>query len=115
MVTGGIPQACRTRGVRHPLLRLLAVVECGTRAVLAAAFGPEDTGELGYAHTLADAGFDAVEFLRDISSSGAQFLVRSSARRCATPPDAPTWPAWATASYPPCCRFAFVQQLAWKK
>ena len=80
----------------YPLLRLLAVVECGTRAVLAAAFGPEDTGELGYAHRLlgaldrtmlllADAGFDAAQFLHDVAATGAQFLARSSARRCPTP------------------------------
>jgi Insertion element 4 transposase N-terminal/Transposase DDE domain len=80
----------------YPLLRLLAVVECGTRAVLAAAFGPETSGELAYARRLltclnasmlllADAGFDAVEFLREAAGTGAQFLVRSSARRCPTP------------------------------
>jgi hypothetical protein len=80
----------------YPLLRLLAVVECGTRAVLAAAFGPETSGELTYARRLlnclnasmlllADAGFDAVEFLREAAGTGAQFLVRSSARRCPTP------------------------------
>src|SRR5262249_18275815 len=34
---------------------------------------------------LADAGFEAAEFLRDVSAAGAQFLVRSSARRCPTP------------------------------
>jgi len=79
----------------YPLLRLLALVECGTRALLAAAFGPEGTGELGYARRLlgaldatmlllADAGFEAAEFLRDVSAAGAQFLVRSSARRCPT-------------------------------
>jgi hypothetical protein len=76
----------------YPLLRLLAVVECGTRAVLAAAFGPENDGELTYARRLlgslnasmlllADAGFDAMEFLREVAGTGAQFLVRSSARR----------------------------------
>jgi hypothetical protein len=80
----------------YPLLRLLVLVECGTRAVLAAAFGPEATGELSYTRTLlgaldttmlllADAGFDAAEFLRDIGVTGAQFLVRSAARRCPTP------------------------------
>lgn len=79
----------------YPLLRLLAVVECGTRAVLAACFGPESEGELPYAQRLlscldrsmlllADAGFDAVEFLRQVGGTGAQFLVRSSARRCPT-------------------------------
>ncbi|MEZ0077527.1 IS4 family transposase, partial [Planotetraspora sp. GP83] len=77
----------------YPLLRLLVVIECGTRALLSAAFGPESEGELPYAHRLlgaldptmlllADAGFDAAEFLRDVAASGAQFLVRSSARRC---------------------------------
>jgi hypothetical protein len=82
-------------GFGYPLLRLLALVECGTRALLAAAFGPEDTGELAYAQRLlgvldatmlllADAGFEAAQFLRDVSAAGAQFLVRSSARRCPT-------------------------------
>jgi hypothetical protein len=36
----------------YPLLRLLVLVECGTRAVLAAAFGPESDGELTYASRL---------------------------------------------------------------
>ncbi|MFZ3475154.1 transposase [Streptomyces sp. 4.24] len=76
----------------YPLLRLLVIVECGTRAVLAAAFGPETTGEIPYASRLldcldesmlllADAGFDAVRFLHDVQATGSQFLVRSSARR----------------------------------
>jgi Insertion element 4 transposase N-terminal/Transposase DDE domain len=79
----------------YPLLRLLVLTECGTRALLAAAFGPETEGELPYAHRLvhaldptmlllADAGFDATQFLRDVHKSGAKFLVRSSARRCPT-------------------------------
>jgi hypothetical protein len=80
----------------YPLLRLLAVVECGTRAVLAAVFGPETSGKLTYAGhllnclnasmlLLADAGFDAVEFLREAAGTGSHFLVRSSSRRCPTP------------------------------
>ncbi|WP_370269610.1 IS4 family transposase [Streptomyces sp. V4I8] len=80
----------------YPLLRLLVVVECGTRAILAAAFGPESDGELAYAGRLlgvldrsmlllADAAFDATAFLRDVKTSGAQFLIRSSARRVPTP------------------------------
>ncbi|MGW2940105.1 IS4 family transposase [Streptomyces sp. NPDC001156] len=80
----------------YPLLRLVVLVECGTRAILAAAFGPESDGELTYAqrllsaldHTmllLADAGFDANEFARDVHATGAQFLIRSSARRVPTP------------------------------
>lgn len=30
----------------------MALVECGTRALLSAAFGPDTTGELGYARRL---------------------------------------------------------------
>ncbi|MFF3876697.1 IS4 family transposase [Streptomyces sp. NPDC001978] len=80
----------------YPLLRLVVLVECGTRAVLAAAFGPESDGELSYARSLlsvldrtmlvlADAGFDGNQFARDVHATGAQFLVRSSARRVPTP------------------------------
>ncbi|MFF8996387.1 IS4 family transposase, partial [Streptomyces sp. NPDC014983] len=76
----------------YPLLRLVTLVETGTRAMIAAAFGPESDGELPYAShlldklkadmlVLADAGFDAIGFLRDIRATGAQFLVRSSATR----------------------------------
>jgi hypothetical protein len=79
----------------YPLLRLVVLVETGTRALLAAAFGPEDDGELHYAHrllgpldasmlVLADAGFDAWLFLREVSATGAAFVCRSSARRCPT-------------------------------
>jgi hypothetical protein len=77
----------------YPLLRLLVVIECGTRALLAAAFGPERDGELVHARrllgvlddsmlALTDAGFDAAAFLAELAATGAQFLVRSSARRC---------------------------------
>jgi Insertion element 4 transposase N-terminal/Transposase DDE domain len=80
----------------YPLLRLLALIECGTRAVLAAAFGPDTAGELACARPLlnaldatmlllADAGFDAAVFLRDIGLTGAQFLIRSTALRHPTP------------------------------
>jgi hypothetical protein len=80
----------------YPLLRLVVLIECGTRAILAAAFGPESDGELTYAGRLlsvldrtmlllADAGFDANTFARDVQATGAQFLVRSSARRIPTP------------------------------
>jgi hypothetical protein len=76
----------------YPVLRLITLVETGTRAVIAAAFGPEADGELAYATQLlnhlgtrtlllADAAFDAVAFLRDVHSTGAHFLVRSTAGR----------------------------------
>ncbi|WP_370061928.1 transposase [Streptacidiphilus sp. MAP5-3] len=74
----------------YPVLRLITLVETGTRAVIAAAFGPEADGELVYATRLlnrlgarmlllADAAFDAVAFLRDVHATGAHFLVRSTA------------------------------------
>lgn len=79
----------------YPLLRLLVIVECGTRALLAAAFGPESDGETVYAGRLlgcldatmlllADAGFDAIGFLREVAGTGAQFLVRGSGTRIPT-------------------------------
>ncbi|MFI6063555.1 IS4 family transposase [Streptomyces sp. NPDC051286] len=79
----------------YPLLRLLVIVECGTRALLAAAFGPEADGETVYAARLlgrldasmlllADVAFDSRALLEQVSATGAQFLVRSGARRCPT-------------------------------
>lgn len=80
----------------YPLLRLLVLVECGTRALMAAAFGPESEGEIPCARRLlpaldkamlllADAAFDGNEFLDAVHHSGAHFLVRSGARRVPTP------------------------------
>lgn len=76
----------------YPLLRLSVLVECGTRAVLAATFGPEADGETSHARrllhalgkgmlVLADAGYDSWELLRDIAATQAEYLCRSGARR----------------------------------
>ncbi|WP_181809537.1 IS4 family transposase [Streptomyces shenzhenensis] len=76
----------------YPLLRLVALVECGTRALLGAVFGPDTTGELGYAHRLlphlddstvllADAYYDAFDFLQAVTDTGAAFLLRSTRKR----------------------------------
>lgn len=76
----------------YPLLRLVALVECGTRALLGAAFGPDTTGELGYASRLlshldasmmllADAYYDAYDFLEAVTGTGASFLLRSTRKR----------------------------------
>jgi Transposase DDE domain len=92
-VTGRFPKRSGTeREFGYPLMRLVTLVETGTRAIIAAAFGPESDGELAYAArlldrleanmlVLADAGFNAIGFLRGIHTTGAQFLVRSSATR----------------------------------
>ncbi|MFG2915970.1 IS4 family transposase [Kitasatospora sp. NPDC048298] len=76
----------------YPLLRLLTLIECGTRAVLATAFGPETAGETTYAErlldrvthgmlVLLDTGFDGWPLLLQLRSTGAEFLCRSGARR----------------------------------
>ncbi|MEV3859116.1 IS4 family transposase [Streptomyces sp. NPDC050095] len=75
-----------------PMVRLVALVACGTRALLDAAFGPDRIGELSYAHRLlasldasmlllADAYYDAVDFLNAVSETGAAFLLRSARKR----------------------------------
>lgn len=62
------------------------------RALLGAAFGPDTTGELGYARRLlshldasmvllADAYYDAYDFLDAVTGTGASFLLRSTRKR----------------------------------
>ena len=45
-------QAGNHGGSGYPLLRLVALVACGTRTVIDAVFGPASCGELDYAHRL---------------------------------------------------------------
>lgn len=80
----------------YPTLRLISLVETGTRGLLGAAFGPKRHGENHYARqllhllgddflVLADRGFDDGKFLGEVADTGAQFLVRlSSTRRLPT-------------------------------
>lgn len=76
----------------YPLIRLLALVACGTRALLAATFGPIDRGEPAYAAeltgalhpgmiVLADRNFAAADLLTAIAGTGADLLVRVKAGR----------------------------------
>ncbi|HEY6795421.1 MAG TPA: IS4 family transposase [Kineosporiaceae bacterium] len=71
----------------YPLIRLLALVACGTRTIVAATFGSDRVGELGYAHhlldamrhkmiVLADRNFAAQALLTAIVDTGADLLVR---------------------------------------
>jgi hypothetical protein len=88
------PRTARTAG--YPLLRLVTLVECGTRAMLAAVFGTPAHGELIYASQLldrattrlragmvllADRNFDAGTFLAQVHATGADLLVRLKANR----------------------------------
>jgi hypothetical protein len=65
-------------------MRLMTVVETGTRALLGAVFGSPSTGEIDYARALlpllgpdmlvlADRGFDTEAFLTELAGTGAQF------------------------------------------
>jgi hypothetical protein len=76
-----------TGGSSYPMLRLLALVSCGTRSVIDAAFGPCSAGETTYAARLlnslsagmillADRNFAAGPLAARIAGTGAEFLIR---------------------------------------
>jgi transposase len=94
------PRVCEWLGkIRHrygedgyPMLRIVALCETGTRALLGAVFGPVADCETSYAEMLLplldasmllldDRGFDADDFLAKIAATGAQMLVRLNSRR----------------------------------
>jgi hypothetical protein len=74
-------------GSSYPMLRLLALVSCGTRTVIDAVFGPCSSGETAYAagllrsmHAgmllLADRNFGSGPLARQIAAAKADFLIR---------------------------------------
>jgi Insertion element 4 transposase N-terminal/Transposase DDE domain len=74
-------------GTGYPLIRLLALVACGTRTIVDATFGSDRVGECGYAQhllaamrhgmiVLADRNFAAQALLAAIADTGADLLVR---------------------------------------
>ena len=76
----------------YPQVRLVALVACGTRAVIDAVFGPRSDGETTYAMrlmrslhprmiVLLDRGFDSNTFLAAVAGTGADFLVRLNGNR----------------------------------
>jgi hypothetical protein len=79
-------------GSGYPLLRLVAVVACGSRTVLGAVFGPFHAGELAHAPRvlgclrpgmllLADRNFAAAALIGQIAATGADVLVRCKSSR----------------------------------
>lgn len=71
----------------YPMVRVLALVACGTRTIIDAVFGTDRVGELGYAHqllgsaragmiVLADRNFAAAEWITALAATGADLLVR---------------------------------------
>lgn len=80
-------QAGNHGGSGYPLMRMTALVACGTRTVIDAVFGPTGSGEITYAHRLlpslkpgmvllADRNFGAGNLLAAIAATGADVLVR---------------------------------------
>jgi hypothetical protein len=74
-------------GSGYPLVRLLAVVVCGTRALLGVTFGPLRTGETSYAPDLfgclragmlllADRNFAVEALVTQIAATSADLLIR---------------------------------------
>jgi hypothetical protein len=91
----------------YPQILLVALVACGTRAVIDAVFGPRSGGETGYGQRLArslrpgmivllDRGFTSNAFLETAAGTGAALLARLPASRshrsCAASPTAPSCP-----------------------
>jgi hypothetical protein len=71
----------------YPMVRVLALVACGTRTIIDAVFGTDRTGELGYAGqllrstragmiVLADRNFAAATWITALAATGADVLVR---------------------------------------
>jgi hypothetical protein len=76
----------------YPQICLVALVACGTRAVIDAVFGPRTSGETTHGRRLArslnegmfvllDRGFSSNAFLATVADTGAAFLARLSALR----------------------------------
>src|SRR6266705_2010022 len=89
---GFTKQAGHHGGSGYPLLRLLALVACGTRTIIDAAFGPTSCGEPGYTRrllrslkpgmiVLLDRNFDNGELIKAIAATQAHLLVRLKRNR----------------------------------
>lgn len=72
----------------YPFLRMVAIIACGTRSVIEASFGTDQTGELTYARQLTaslrpgmlllgDRNFATYQLFAAITDTGADFLLRA--------------------------------------
>jgi hypothetical protein len=79
-------------GSGYPLLRMVAIVACGSRTVIDAVFGTIGIGELRYAPTLfrclkpgmlllADRNFAVCDLIEQIHATGADLLIRCKTNR----------------------------------
>jgi hypothetical protein len=85
-------QAGNHGGSGYPLLRLVALVACGTRTIIDAVFGPMSCGELDCTRrlrrslhagmiVLMDRNFDAAELIGQLAATEADLLVRLKSNR----------------------------------
>ena len=85
-------QAGNNGGSGYPLLRLVALVACGTRTVIDAVFGPSSTGEQDYTRRLArslhagmvvllDRNFDDAALIAHLTATKAHLLIRLKSNR----------------------------------
>lgn len=74
-------------GTGYPMLRMLALVACGTRTIIDATFGTDRVGETRYAHdllavlragmiVLADRNFAVAAWIIAVADTGADMLIR---------------------------------------
>jgi hypothetical protein len=79
-------------GTGYPMIRILALLACGTRTVIDATFGPTSIGETTYTRdllaalhsgmiVLADRNFAAAQLIAAIADTGADLLIRVKASR----------------------------------
>jgi len=74
-------------GTGYPMIRVLALVACGTRTIIEATFGTTSIGEITYTHhllpalrpgmiVLADRNFAARDLIAALTATGADLLIR---------------------------------------
>jgi hypothetical protein len=79
-------------GTGYPMLRMLALVACGTRTIIDATFGTDRVGETRYAHdllavlrtgmiVLADRNFAVAAWIIAVADTGADLLIRVKSNR----------------------------------
>jgi Insertion element 4 transposase N-terminal/Transposase DDE domain len=81
-------------GTGYPMIRMLALVACGTRTIIDAVFGSTRVGETTYTHELlrsgalrggmillADRNFAARDLISAVAATGAELLIRVKAAR----------------------------------
>lgn len=83
---------CNNGGSGYPLIRVVALLCCGTRTIIDTVFGPTSTAEITYTHhlltalradmiVLLDRNFAAADLITAMTATGAHVLVRIKSGR----------------------------------